>query len=414
MKSIIKYIIYPAIFVFLFTSCLKELRKGEFGDDAISSTIKVRVVPPQGHTVSLNELKIKLSDISTGLDYSAVTDENGEAEVRVSYGTYTASTELKIKGSGIMEIYNGSSDKIRVTPDDPAVMRSVINLNYSRSGQIVIKEFYYGGCWDDDNNKAYLAKDYYFTIYNNSPDITYLDSVCVGIINPLNAPVAGKVSQWVKPGTGEIRDSIPCGAFVWMFRGNGKDIPLEPGKEIVCCVNAINHSAKVSSSVDLSKPGYYAMYATGITTAHSAPVAGVNTMEMIWRAGASKAFSISTASPGLLVFTLGNKSIDKYIKDNYTVNPASPTNRTTDCLFVDKNLVLDGVECFRAASNSKRFRPEIDNGFAMTPGSGKGYSIIRKIDHEATLPGGPVIYMDTNNSSNDFEVSPRATLTGKK
>lgn len=80
-------------------------------------------------------------------------------------------------------------------------------------------------------------------------------------------------------------------------------------------------------------------------------------------------------------------------------------------MLVDKNLILDAVECLRNPTDTKRFMPEIDNGFAMISGSGQGQSIIRKVDNEETeKTGGRIVYMDTNNSSNDFEVIPHPTL----
>ena len=78
---------------------------------------------------------------------------------------------------------------------------------------------------------------------------------------------------------------------------------------------------------------------------------------------------------------------------------------------VDKNSVLDGIECFRDVTDSKRLRPEIDNGFTKTNGSGTGETVHRKIDAVATAAaGGRIVYMDTNNSSNDFEVKTKASL----
>jgi len=79
---------------------------------------------------------------------------------------------------------------------------------------------------------------------------------------------------------------------------------------------------------------------------------------------------------------------------------------------VDKNLVLDGVECFKNITDTKRIRPEVDNGFAITDGSGQGQSIHRKVDPIATAAaGGRIVYMDTNNSSVDFEKRAKASLT---
>jgi hypothetical protein len=78
---------------------------------------------------------------------------------------------------------------------------------------------------------------------------------------------------------------------------------------------------------------------------------------------------------------------------------------------IDKNLVIDGIECFREATDSKRLRPEIDNGFAKTSGSGTGESVHRKVEKIVQNQSGiRVVYMDSNNSSLDFEIRKKPSL----
>lgn len=414
MKRVLQYIIIFSVSLAI-TSCLKEMRKESFEKGEICATIKVQLKVPEGIQTHLEGLEVKFTEQYTGLEYTGTADENGMVSVDVTYGSYYGVTNARrVAGSGMIDIFNGSTDKIRVTPEDPEVVESVLQLNYSKTGQFVIKEIYFGGCWNENTNKAYTGKDMYFTIYNNTYSTAYLDSICVGIINPLNAPSKGKLSDWVKPGTTELRDSIPCGTMVWMFKGDGKSLPLAPGEEVVCSVNAINHTIAVPASVNLGKTGYFAMYDPMVTTKQSTPEPGVELMDLIWKTGPGTAFPFSIGSPGVLIFSLGDKPLDEFIKANHKANPTKPTNPSFDCLLVDKNLVIDGVECLKQPSDSKRFRPEVDNGFAMISSTGTGRSIMRKVDAELTIPGGVIIYMDTNNSTNDFEVLPFATLTGKK
>lgn len=412
----IKNIIYTAIATLLiFGSCIQELRKDDFKDEAISGLIKIELKMPEGHTqYSVEGMKISLIDNTTGLEYSAVADANGNAEVRVAYGTYTISAESKFKGDKSINIFNGMQAGLRVTPANNIATTS-IDLKYSKSSQIIIKEFYYGGCKNLVTGKNYTNKDHYFILYNNSDEVAYLDSLCVGVAYPWNAPTNGKAADFVKPGTTELRDSIPCSTAGWMFRGTGKDNPLQPGEQAVVCLNAIDHTQITSNSVNLGVPGYYALYdATLGFKLQSTPEAGVNTLEGFWKAGKSTSYIISINSPALFLFTMGGKNSEDFVRDTYTINPTSPANANFACLLVDKNLVVDGVECFRNSSDTKRFVPEVDNGFISTPGSGQGYSVHRKVDEEATAAaGGRIVYQDTNNSSNDFYVRENASLTGK-
>ncbi len=409
----IKNIIICMSVVILTYSCMKEMRKSDFNDDSISGVISLQVKMAEGHDFPLEGITVKFTDSQTGLAYSATTDKNGLATARVSYGTYIASAESKTKGSGgVYNILNGTTDRIRITPSDGSAT-TTLQLKFSQAGQIVIKEIYYGGCKNEKTGKVY-SKDQYFTLYNNSDEIAYLDSLCVGVVYNYNAPTNGKLSDFVKPGTSELRDSVPVANIGWMFKGKGKDIPLQPGHEIVVALNAINHTKAVANSVNLGVPGYFALYNPLFTKTQSVPEAGVITLDGFWKAGSSTAYVFSLISPGVFIYSLGGKSINNFIKSCYSVNPTQPSNRNLDVLLVDKNFVMDAVECFRSATDSKRFRPENDNGYVMTPGSGQGYSVLRKVDQEATkTAGGRVVYMDTNNSTNDFEVINNALLTGK-
>lgn len=408
-----KRLLYILLAVSSLTSCLKDAKEKDFRDDAISGSITVQIVAPQGQSVNMDGMNVIFSDASSGLTYEAVADASGKATARVAYGSYIASTESKIALSGgKTAIYNGSTERIKVTPDNSVVSDFNLNLNYSQTSQIIIKEFYYTGCINPKTGKNYTLKDTYFSLYNNSGDVAYLDSLCVGVVFPFNAPLNGGLSDWVKPGTSELRDSIPTASMSWMFNGTGKSIAIQPGEEVIVCLNAINHIPICSTSIDLSNPNYYAMYDAANTPAQSAPVPGVKTLECFWKTGTSRAFVVSISSPALYIYTMGGKSKEQFILDTKAVNPNSPGNRNNDVLLIDKNLIVDGVECLISSSQTKRLRPEIDNGSVIIKeGGGAGKSVHRKIDAEATAAaGGRIVYQDTNNSSNDFEVRDIPTL----
>ena len=403
-------IILSLSIVLLSTSCLKEINREDFLDDSISMNVSVKVVLPDNLSLPLGGTLIELSDLSSGIKLSGLTDDEGVVKIRVPFGTYTAiANKSEATSGGVILIFNGSSDRIKATPIAPENINVELPLNVSQTGQIVIKEFYYGGK-RDSNNKNYF-KDQYFILYNNSNSVAYLDSLCVGITNPMNAPTSGKLSQWVKGETSELRDSIPTSTLGWMFPGSGKSVPLNPGEEIVVCLNAINHEGKVPTAVNLGNPNYWALYNTKWTTMHSYPVAGVEMLEAFWKIGKSKAYTMSISSPALFLYSLGGKNTKDFVESTLALNPNYATNRNFDCLLVDKNLILDGVECFRNDTDTKRLRPEIDNGYIRTAGSGSGESVHRKVDEAATAKaGGRIVYVDTNNSSNDFEVRSKPSL----
>ncbi len=402
-----KYIAILTTLTIIFTSCLEDIRSDEFSDLNASEAITVSVKMPEGYNYPVEGLIVSLYDNTAGLEFKGTTNASGVAEIKVAPGYYIATTETSHKDSGgILYLFNGTSQKIEAINEPKSVE---INLSVSKSGQIIFKELYFGGCFSEETGKNYTT-DKYFILYNNSDQDAYLDSLCMGVVHPFNAPTNGKLSDWVKPGTSELRDSIPAASMVWMFPGTGKDNILKPGEEVVIAMNAINHSASVSASVNLGKPGYWAIYNPIMTPRHATPEAGVKLLAGIWKIGGATSFIISNNSPGFFIFTLGGKSVEQYILDNYALNPNS-SNVNLSALLVDKNLILDAVECLRNPTDTKRFMSEIDNGYAMISGAGQSESIIRKIDVEETeKAGGRIVYMDTNNSSNDFTVIPKPTL----
>lgn len=401
------HIIIAILLTFSLTGCMESIKSDDFEESAISAVVNVAVSIPDGYEYSIAGLTVQLSDPSTGLTYNGVTNTQGVATVRVPFGTYTASTEMKkVAAGGTLYIFNGTTGKIRMSPKDAKEATVDLPLNVSKSGQIIIKEFYFGGCYDVVTAKSY-SKDIYFILYNNSSEVAYLDSLCFGVAAPYNANTSGKLSGWVKPGTSELLEAAPLITFGWMFPGTGKDNPLLPGEQAIISLNAIDHSVAVSASVNLGKTGYWAAYNSVTTKGQTAPNAGVKLCENFWKNGSATSFVVSTSSPALFIFSLGGKTPAQFITDTYTDDPSSAST-INDCLLVDKNLVLDGVECLRNITDTKRLRPEIDNGFTMIDGSGQGQSVHRVIDVAATAnAGGRVVYMDTNNSSNDFvKISP--------
>ena len=73
-----------------------------------------------------------------------------------------------------------------------------------------------------------------------------------------------------------------------------------------------------------------------------------------------------------------------------------------------KKDVLDAVECVKNISSNKKLNDIFDAGKIWCSNSYTGESVIRKIKEKKA--NGRIIYIDTNNSSNDFEVSPRPEI----
>jgi len=323
------------------SGCMKDLRMSDFTDDAISSTINVTVAMPAGYTYSVEGMVIKLSDPSTGLQFSGTTNAAGVATIKVAHGSYVATTDAKItdEDKGFIFIFNGTSSKIRVTPSDAKTVSVGLPLNVSKTGQVIIKELYYGGCLNPLTGKAY-SNDKYIILYNNSDKVAYLDSLCVGMVDPFNAPTSGKTSNWVKTGTTELRDSVPNSSIGWIFGGTGTSHPLNPGEQVVISINGIDHTIAAPNSVNLGVSGYWVSLRSNSYKRTIYTSAWCKPPERILESGNIDSICSFFEQPCCFHLFIGREdSCQVCVPTHIPGIRDIATLRNFDCLMVDKNLV---------------------------------------------------------------------------
>ena len=386
------YHILTLLVVFLFTGCLKEEKM------SIGALIKVNM--PEGfENTSPEGIDVKLYSTTSGLTYTSKCDASGIATFNVEYGFYEAVAQHRERGENTIDIFNGRMERIVLSERTKDGDTYTINLTHAKLQQLIIKEIYYAACKKDDGKN--YGKDAYMSIYNNSDEIAYLDSLCIGTVNPVTS---SSPSNFTKP-DGSLWDEIPLFMMAWQFPGTGTDYPLQPGEETIIALNAINHVDIASQSVDLSKADF--AFWDPLLTGASVPAPGVEPLKMLWR-NSGTAFTISLTGPAMVIFKIPTtvaESAQAYAEDpgNLQLDPVKP-NASQKFLMIHKDWVIDGVECVTSASKAnKRIPNNIDAGFTYIPTSYLGNSVCRKVDE---VVDGRTIYMDSNNSSEDFEVVP--------
>jgi len=226
-------------------------------------------------------------------------------------------------------------------------------------------------------------------------------------------------------------------------------VSLEPGEEMVIALcGAIDHTQTYNNSVNLANSEYWVLYDYGEQLTHKkyvAPDASIPTSQYLgiqkWGAGSGWAFSNS--SPAFFICTTKGSTPGAYgsSTDNYTEEEGTRTKK------MDTDWILDGVEVFRSGyENYKRFPDGVDAG-SIELTRKLGYTVYRNVDKAATeaitenagklvynytygtevdgvsstdpsgidaeasiANGARIIYMDTNNSSNDFHQRSQASL----
>lgn len=344
---------------------------------------------------------VLVEEMNTGSSYASVTAADGNASFSLPNGLY----RVTLNGRSGSEIYNGSADKVVLSGRDIALD---LDISVSRSGSIVIKELYCGGCkkLPLEGNYQY---DQYFILHNNDYQVQYLDSLCFGTLSPYNSTAS---NPW-----GEI-DFLPIIQAVWQFPGDGDDFPLQPGEDAVICLKgAVDHTAQYPLSVNLNKPGYFVCYNNTYfpnTTNHPAPgdlISVDRYLEVVIKTGKANAYTISINSPTLVLFRAKGVTIEDHVRGTDNVVPV-PGSSVDNVVKVPFDWVVDAVEVFDGTSsnNNKRLPSSVDAGYVVQTDTYLGRSLMRKTDEAASANAGYEVLEDTNNSLNDFYERERQSL----
>lgn len=368
-------------------------------DENRSSSVYIQLLPPDGYsTLPYEEMEVTLTNKDQGTMYSLHCSSTGQASFNVEPGYYTASVHYQA-ASGL--VFSGRIESLSLLRDEAEAIIE-LPLLLAKTSALIIKEIYFGGC-KGQNNKDYQA-DQYVTLYNNSDQIIYLDGLCLGIVDP----GYNQESPWMNY---TDMERIPVNDLTWQFPGSGKEYPLAPGEETTIATNAVDHTGgeyQHANSVDLSGVdwGFWDVNLERQTIA-----AGVKPMTLLVNLNPLLVmYSLPVFGPTFMVFSL-QESPEKYVQNPENREPRpKANNQDKQYLMVPKEWVIDCVECVKDIDSPKRVPNELDNGKCYIPGDRySGRSIIRK---KAGTTDGRTIYQDTNNSTEDMEVT-SATLKNK-
>lgn len=338
--------------------------------------------------------EVKLINTDNGTTYRALADTNGLASFDAEYGIYRLSAQLTWQEDAFSAyLLNAGLENVLLTSGQGAGQDTIdIQLTNSPLSQIIIKEVYYSGCYDE---KQY-AKDGYLSIYNNSDRTVWLDSLCVGTIGPGNAT---KISPWLT----YTPDKLAVIFMGWQFPGSGHDYPLEPGQETVIAINAVNHCGNGynhPNSVDLSTVDW-AFYDTSLTMQDITP--GVKPLNLFLSTSPAKSYMFGLTGAGFILYHIKETTATEYAGNPDNLSSEPPAYSGMKYLMIPANWIIDCVDCVGDATKQgfKRVPSYLDAESTYLPsGTYSGRSLHRKILENRD---GRIIYQDTNNSANDFE-----------
>lgn len=347
--------------------------------------------------------ELKVENARSNQIYKLVTDSHGTARCRLTDGVYNAVMST-VSGEVVL---NASSARLKISEDQIIPLK----VSVTRTGAIVIKEIYCGGCTKYPLEGKYNF-DKYIIIHNNRAEPYDLDGLCVGMVEPYNS--SGN-NVWIKydPQTGEAiyPEDVPVVECIWRFVSQSSpDYMLAPGEDAVIAVNgAIDHTEQYPNSVNLNCRDYFAMYNPVLypnTSYHPVPGDQIDPshyLEVVQKIGTSNAYPYSMNSPATVLFRAKDVELEEYISREGVIQ-SKPGSAVVKVFWIPKSWILDAVEIFNgaASNNVKRLDPGLDAGAVTLSATNLGHTLMRKVDEQKSSELGYTVLQDTDNSSEDF------------
>lgn len=399
--------------------------------------------------VSAEGIEVQLRNISTGSIFTQYADATGTAVFHVVPGIYEGTATGTSSVDGYLYTFNGNLGQIVVKENEAASVR--IEMKSGRKGQIIIKELYNGGCSKDDGKSFQFDKC--VILYNNSSQRVSAANLCFGFASPANAQANNKNYGEDGKLVYEAAGFIPAWHGIWYFPDT---LTIEPYSQIVVNIcGAIDNTLTVSNSVNYANAEYYCMYdpESGYNNPNYYPTPSekiptshyLKAVEL----GLGNGWTFSVSSPAMILFQTKDVKPADYATNtaNMWYDGGNEGNQVWACTKVHNEWIIDGIEVFAAAYKEggdcvKRLTSDIDAGYVWLTNY-QGHTLYRNVDKEATeaLPenagklvysyslgvdsstdpsginaeasiknGAHIVFMDTNNSSNDFHERQRCSL----
>ncbi len=379
MKRIFGTILLIAGITVAVASCKKEPKQQPI-EVAVQLVCEGLPFETEGVTVTLTD--------PSGIGYESVTDAAGLAVFKVLAGPYTASAVYKQVIDGERIAYNGTNTNVIV--DKTVVEAYPLVLNKVVSQQIIIKEFYHSGCRTNDDQKTY-ASDQYVILYNNSPDPADASNIVFAHGMPYMASSGNAYYGEDGKLLYENLDWMPAGSALWWFTN---PVTIEPYSQIVVVFSAaIDHTAEVEKSVDLSKSEYYWMsnidvpeYSANKSFKVSENIPTTHYLTAKPFADTRGSWSLGTDSPVFYIGKMPSTQANEICSSLDYIDMTLGQFKGMYTLKFPKSCFVDGLEIWVSGNEDKsmhRMAADVNTGH-LTMNKGLGYTAYRNVDKEAT------------------------------
>lgn len=373
----------------------------DFNDATEATQVSVQIVQPADFTSATN-VGGKTVAMTLGQQrVETTTDANGVATFHdIVPDIYTISTSWTITGdeyraaTGSQEVVTGATVSGAINSQlikEPTTLQLQTNVSVNRD--IVVGKVFYAGS-RDNNHRSYIAGKY-IELFNQSNDTVDASGLYIGIVEAESTP-----AYTLDNLHDAFADSVVLLKQVYRIPADA-NFRVAPGGTVLIVNSAIDHTTNDSLESDLSDADFEVKDVQGRYQNNPA----VPAMEVVYNIynGTSVMNLLQSGPVGVVLFRT-DEAVAQWPK-TYRYGSTSG-NEWLEC---PVRLITDGFEALRYRTtgidvSTKRLYNSIDAGYTyINSTSGwTGEVVYRKTQG---TDNGHKILVDTNNSTNDFQVS---------
>ena len=276
--------------------------------------------------------------------------------------------------------------------------------SFQAEGGFVISEIFFTGTTTPEGNQ-YSGGDAYIVISNNSDVTLYADSIAV-----LESEFLTTTKRDYTP---DVMNEAFSTDAVYMIPGNGTSVAVEPGKSLVLAINAINHKEANPNSIDLTGADFEFFHESSNPRFTDPDGAAPNLDK--WYCYTATVYGFHNR--GFRSYAIAKMQTTKEnwlenyaYKAEYVLTVAGNAYpMSTNTFKVPNAWILDAVNL----SVESEFQ-----WIVTSAALDAGWTYCGKVDRDQTRYNKAVVrkqdangkYIDTNNSTNDFEPEAQPTL----
>lgn len=346
-------------------------------------------------SVAIESLVAEVTDTRTTKMTEYPLSAKGEGDLSLLAGTYDVT--LRGKTTDGRELL-GQKQGI-VLKEELSVTISV-ELKKADTKGLIFGEIFNNG----ETNARMMHPDQYFTIVNNSNTVQYVDGLVFAVAFHPNCLPADKITQYSDK-TGEI----PLLSLL-QFPGSGREYPVQPGGQIVVAATATNHHDPSThpNSVDLSGADFEMVFPD---TENSKDVDNPLVPNMIIHFDGFEGSGIMHPRGFYPPMLFAPDTDIESFKKAHVVTFDGKDGEKISLYTAPIKLVLDAVETgCEGQLKQKTFPASLDEGAALVTGCHRQELLRRK----SIMENGRRVWVDTDNSTNDFERVKGQTAYPKK